>query len=79
MKQITPLLHTTFYYFSFVAISSVLLACAQSFPTTHPDTVKNNPATYKVDVKDCADAYPESPDGVYLRKRIACLRLKGWK
>ena len=56
-----------------------LLACSNGFPTTHPDPAKNNTSTYKADVKDCAQSYPESPDGVYLRKRISCLELKGWK
>jgi hypothetical protein len=55
-----------------------LFACG-SFPTTHPDPAKNNPANYKADVKDCAQAYPEGPDGVYLKRRIACLELKGWR
>ena len=40
---------------------------------------KNNSANYKTDVKDCAQAYPETPDGVYLKGRIACLQLKGWR
>jgi hypothetical protein len=55
-----------------------LFACG-SFPTTHPDPAKNNPATYRSDVKDCAKSYPETPDGVYLKQRIACLELKGWR
>ena len=55
-----------------------LVACG-SFPTTHPDPAKNNPATYKIDLKDCAQSYPETPDGVYLKRRISCMELKGWK
>jgi len=60
-------------------IGLCLLACSSGFPTTHPDTAKNNPATYKTDLQDCKLAYPETPDGVYLKKRISCLELKGWK
>ena len=60
-----------------VMAGSTLLACG--FPTTHPDPVKNNPANYKTDLKDCAQSYPETPDGVYLKQRISCLELKGWK
>ena len=56
-----------------------LLACSGSFPTTHPDAAKNNASTYKADLKDCAQAYPETPDGIYLKRRISCLELKGWK
>ena len=55
-----------------------LVACG-GFPTTHPDPAKNNPATYKLDLKDCAQAYPETPDGIYLKRRISCMELKGWK
>ena len=55
-----------------------LVACG-GFPTTHPDAAKNNPATYQKDIKDCAQSYPETPDGVYLKQRIACLKLKGWQ
>jgi hypothetical protein len=55
-----------------------LVACS-SFPTTHPDAAKNNAATYKTDLKDCVQSYPETPDGVYLKRRIACMELKGWK
>ena len=45
---------------------------------THHDPVKNNSATYKVNLKDSALDYPETPDGVYVKSRIACLELKGW-
>jgi len=53
-------------------------ACG-GFPTTHPDPAKNTPANYKADLKDCAQSYPETADGVYLKRRIACLEIKGWK
>jgi len=55
-----------------------LVACG-SFPTTHPNPAKNNPATYKIDLNDCTQSYPETPDGVYLKRRISCMELKGWK
>jgi len=55
-----------------------LVACG-SFPTTHSDPAKNNPATYKIDLKDCAQSYPETSDGIYLKRRISCMELKGWK
>ena len=57
----------------------VTLSACGGFPTTHPDPVKNNSVNYKNDVKDCAQAYPETPDGVYLKRRITCLELKGWR
>jgi len=64
-------------YFA-LTIASGLVACG-GFPTTHPDAAKNNASTYKGDLKDCAQAYPETPDGIYLRQRVACLKLKGWQ
>ena len=59
-------------------IGLILGACG-GFPTTHPDPAKNNSVNYKNDVKDCEQSYPETPDGVYLKRRIACLQLKGWR
>ncbi len=59
-------------------MTSILSACG-GFPTTHPDPAKNTPANYKADLKDCAQSYPETPDGVYLKRRITCLEIKGWK
>jgi hypothetical protein len=59
-------------------ISLILVACG-GFPTTHPDSAKNNPTNYRMDFKDCAESYPETADGVYLKRRIACMELKGWR
>ena len=64
--------------FVFALMGLMLTACG-GFPTTHPDPAKNNPAKYKTDLQDCAQSHPETPDGVYLKRRIACLELKGWK
>ena len=63
---------------SSLLLSLTLVACG-GFPTAHPDPAKNNSTNYKNDLKDCAQAYPETPDGVYLKSRIACLQLKGWR
>ena len=55
------------------------LAACGGFPTTHPDAAKNNPTNYQIDMKDCTQSYPETPDGVYLKQRINCMKLKGWQ
>ena len=55
-----------------------LSACAQ-FPGTHPDPAKNNPTTYRADMRDCAQNYPETPTGSYLKQRVSCMELKGWQ
>jgi hypothetical protein len=68
----------------FVLISNILavavsmLACT-GFPDEHSDPAKNTPAANQADLKDCARAYPETPDGVYLKQRVSCMKLKGWK
>ncbi|QWD78262.1 hypothetical protein [Polynucleobacter sp. MWH-Svant-W18] len=64
---------------SLVAVLSLGLVACGGFPTTHPDAAKNTPANYKADLKDCAQSYPETPDGVYLKQRITCMKLKGWQ
>ena len=66
-------------YLSVSLLIGLILGACGGFPTTHPDPAKNNSANYKNDVKDCAQAYPEAPDGVYLKHRIACLQLKSWR
>ena len=70
--------HVCVSLFISLMIGMTLSACG-AFPTTHPDPAKNNSANYKNDVKDCVQAYPETPDGVYLKRRITCLQLKGWR
>jgi predicted small lipoprotein YifL len=61
-----------------VMMALALTACG-GFPTIHPNAAKNNPANYKEDIQDCAQSYPETPDGVYLKRRIECMKLKGWQ
>ena len=61
-----------------VVIAFSLIACSGSL-TTNLDSAKNNQMNYKVDSKDCAQSYPETADGAYLRQRLACMKLKGWQ
>jgi|GEM_PF-6360101 len=75
--MITPVTTTArVWVLLFIGLS--LTACG-GFPTTHPDPAKNNPTNYKTDLQNCAQAYPETASGVYLKQRIACMELKGWK
>jgi predicted small lipoprotein YifL len=62
-----------------LVMAAFSLAACGGFPATHPDAVKNNPANHQVDMKDCTQSYPETPDGVYLKQRINCMKLKGWQ
>jgi predicted small lipoprotein YifL len=52
---------------------------ACGFPDKNIDPVKNNVQVHRQDMKDCALAYPETPDGVYLKRRVGCMELKGWQ
>ncbi len=74
-----PVTHTIFHARAAVIISFVCLNACASFPSKHSDPQKNHPSLYKIDMRDCADAYPETPDGVYIKQRIACMKLKGWQ
>lgn len=60
-------------------VATIILFACGGFPNQHSDPVKNNPVSQKIDMKDCAEAYPETPDGVYLKQRISCMNLKGWR
>jgi hypothetical protein len=56
----------------------LLSACANS-SLTHSDPAKNTVSNYKADSYECAKSYPETADGAYLKRRIACMNLKGWQ
>jgi hypothetical protein len=78
MQAFSPLQKIGVPVYVSLLISLMLAACG-GFPTTHPDPAKNNAANYKTDLKDCVQAYPETSDGVYLKRRMTCLELKGWR
>jgi hypothetical protein len=73
----TQLLKSAVYYLVLLASATSLGAC--SFPDKNLDPAKNNPQEHRKDMRDCAQAYPETPDGVYLKRRIGCMELKGWQ
>jgi|GEM_PF-1024915 len=60
------------------ALLSVLFACV-SFPSENQDPAKNNQATYKKDLKECKEDYPEVGSGVHIRQWVNCMKLKGWQ
>jgi hypothetical protein len=59
-------------------IGAVVFGCS-SYPDVNRDPAKNNQATFRQDAVDCAQAYPESESGVYIKQRIGCMNLKGWR
>ena len=60
------------------SLLSALSACV-SFPSENQDPAKNNQVTYRKDLKECKEDYPESGSGVHLRQWINCMKLKGWQ
>ena len=64
-------------YLVLIIAAAPLGAC--SVPDKNTDPAKNNPQAYRQDMKDCALAYPETSDGVYLKRRVGCMELKGWQ
>ena len=62
-----------------VTLTAGMLCACVSMLTENQDPSKNNRATYRKDLKDCQEAYPEMGSGVHLRQWVGCMNLKGWK
>ena len=62
-----------------IAIAAGMLGACISMPTENQDPSKNNRATYRKDLKDCQESYPEMGSGVHLKQWVSCMNLKGWK
>jgi outer membrane biogenesis lipoprotein LolB len=62
-----------------LATSFFLVACVSKFPDQNIDPAKNNVTSYRKDLKECKEDYPEDGSGVYLRQRQGCMNLKGWR
>jgi len=60
------------------SLLALLFACV-SFPSENQDPAKNNQVTYRKDLKECKEDYPESGLGVHLRQWMNCMKLKGWQ
>jgi hypothetical protein len=57
----------------------LLLGACVSMPTENQDPNKNDRATYRKDLRECQQAYPELGSGVHLRQWVGCMELKGWR
>jgi hypothetical protein len=55
-----------------------LVACS-FIPEQNQDPAKNNQATYRKDLRECREDYPEQASGVHIRQWQGCMNLKGWK
>jgi len=54
------------------------IACA-TIPDQNQDPTKNNRATFRKDLKECQEDYPEAGSGVHVRQWEGCMKLKGWR
>lgn len=59
-------------------IATCLSACT-SFPSENVDPTKNNKATFRKDLSECKEDYPESSAGLHYKRWSDCMNLKGWK
>ena len=56
-----------------------LLACSGPRLNQNIDPSRSNPITYRQDLRECQEDYPEVDSGVYLKERMGCMSLKGWR
>ena len=68
-----------FQKIALTVLATALLGACVSMPTENQDPSKNNRATYRKDLKECQEDYPEMGSGVHLRQWVSCMNLKGWK
>ncbi len=61
-----------------VAATILLVACG-GMPDQNQDPAKNNAQTFRKDLKECREDYPEQGSGVHVRQWQGCMNLKGWK
>jgi len=61
-------------------LATSLFGCgSMTYPDVNIDPSKNNKATFQQDAVDCAKAYPSIDSGAYIKQRISCMNLKGWR
>lgn len=53
-------------------------ACSM-FSEHNLDPSKNNQASFRKDLRECKEDYPEMGSGVHVRQWQGCMQLKGWK
>jgi starvation-inducible outer membrane lipoprotein len=69
----------TFIEIGLYGLSLMMLAACVSIPEKNQDPSKNNAATFRKDLRECKEDYPEAGSGVHLRQWQGCMNLKGWK
>jgi len=67
-------------YRIFVLLATLLCLIACSvIPNQNQDLRKNNRDTFRKDLQECQEDYPEISSGLHLRQWQGCMNLKGWK
>ena len=62
----------------FLIVGFILSACG-GIPNKNVDQTKNNQATFRKDLRECQQDYPEAASGVHIRQWQGCMELKGWR
>lgn len=68
------------YALRFLLLSSALgLAACATIPDQNLDPAKNNRASYRKNLSECKQDWPEAGSGVHIRQWESCMNLKGWR
>jgi len=65
-------------FYAALTFSLPLLGCAIKTPAVNADPSKNNPISFKKDLAECREVYPDVASGAETKQRLACMKLKGW-
>ena len=65
-------------FYAALTFSLLLLGCTTKTAAVNADPAKNNSISFKQDLTECRQAYPDAASGVETKQRLACMRLKGW-
>ena len=80
VPEIAPQSKALFMFRIFIhTLSSLALLSCSGMPDQNQDPAKNNRTSYRKDMQECKEVYPESASGAYLKQWDGCMRLKGWK
>lgn len=66
------------FSFAILIFGLFLLGCANKTPAFNENPSKNNPISFKEDLTDCKESYPDVASGAEVKQRLACMRAKGW-
>jgi hypothetical protein len=62
-----------------IGITLLVLGACTTFPSENQDPAKNNRDTFRKDLAECKEDYPESSAGLHFQRWIDCMKIKGWR